>query len=119
MQTSLITPESVFQHHLDAFGNNDIEETMKDYTDQSELWTPEGPIVGLQAISSYFSWAFTLFPKDNTTFELIKLIAKHNKVYVVWRAESPVVNVSMATDSFEMSDGKIVWHSTAGQLVNK
>ena len=71
---------------------------MKDYVEQSELWTPDGAIVGLQAISSFSSYAFTLFPKDKTKLEIKKMIAKDNKVYIVWTADTPIVNASFATD---------------------
>jgi hypothetical protein len=37
METEQITAESVFQHHLEALGNNDLDELMKDYTEHSEL----------------------------------------------------------------------------------
>ena len=119
MQTSQTAQENVFQHHLEALGKNDIDELMKDYTEESELWTPDGAIVGLKAISSFFSYAFTLFPKGNTKLEVKKMIAKNNKVYIVWTADSPIVNVPFATDSFEINEGKILWQSTAIQMVQK
>ena len=119
MQALQITAESVFQHHLEALGNNDLDELLKDYTEESELWTPEDAIVGLKAISTFYSYAFTLFPKDNTTLEIKKMIAKGNKLYIIWVADSPIVNVPFATDSFEIKDGKILWQSTAFQMVQK
>ncbi|HEU4860875.1 MAG TPA: nuclear transport factor 2 family protein [Chitinophagaceae bacterium] len=119
MQTLQITSESVFQHHLAALGNNDLNELIKDYTEESEVWTPDGDIVGLKAISSFFSYAFTLFPKDKTTLDIKKMIAKDYKVYIVWTADSPIVNVPFATDSFEIKEGKILWQSTAFQMVQK
>ena len=119
MQTTLVSPEKVFQHHLNAIVNNDMEELMKDYTDESELWTPDGAIVGLKAISSFFTYALTLFPRDQTKFEVKKLIVKDDKVYMIWTAVSPVVNISFATDSFEIRDGKILWQTTAFQMAQK
>ncbi len=119
MQTLQITSESVFQHHLAALGNNDLNELLKDYTEESEVWTPDGDIGGLKAISSFFSYAFTLFPKDKTTLDIKKMIAKDYKVYIVWTADSPIVNVPFATDSFEIKEGKILWQSTAFQMVQK
>jgi ketosteroid isomerase-like protein len=119
METKQITAETVFQHHLGALGNNDLDELLKDYTDHSEVWTPEGEIIGLEAISSFYSYAFTLFPKGNTTLELKKITAKGDKVYIIWTADSPVVTVSFATDCFEIKHGKIVWQSTAFQMEQK
>lgn len=119
METTQITAESVFLHHLDSLGNNDLDDLMKDYTEHSEIWTPDGEIVGLAAISSFFSYAFTLFPKGKTSLELKKMTTKGNKVYIIWTADSPVVTVSFATDCFEIKEGKIVWQSTAFQLKQK
>ena len=119
MQTSQITPTIVFEHHLEALRKNDLDELMKDYTEKSEIWTTENTFVGLEAISSIYSWAFTIFPKDETTLEIKKMIAKGNKVYIFWIADSPVVNVPFATDSFEIIDGKILWQSAAFQVIQK
>jgi hypothetical protein len=119
MQTTQMNPENVFQHHLEALGKNDIDELMTDYSEESEIWTPDGAITGLIAISSFFTYAFTLFPKDKTHLEIKKMIVKDCKVYVVWIADSPIVNVPFATDSFEIKDGKILWQSTAFQMVEK
>ena len=119
MQTLPINSETVFLHHLEAFGNNDINELMSDYTEESELWTPDGAIVGLEAIASFFSSTFTLFPKGKTHFEVKKMIVKDDKVFLVWIADSPMINVPFATDSFEIKEGKILWQSTAFQMVAK
>ena len=119
MQTLQITAESTLQHHLEAFGKNDIEELMNDYTEQSEVWTPQGAIVGLEAISTFFSNAFPLFPKNKTRLDIKQKIVKGGKVYIVWDADSPVINVPIGTDSFEIKDGKILWQSTAFQIIQK
>ncbi len=89
---------------------------MKDYTEHSEVWTPDGEIVGLDAISAFYSYAFTLFPKGNTSLEIKKMTAKGDKVYVLWTADSPIVTVSFAADCFEIKEGKILWQSTAFQM---
>jgi hypothetical protein len=92
---------------------------MSDYTEQSELWTPDGQIIGLNAISSFFSNVFPLFPKGKTQLEIKKMTANDDKVYIVWTADSPMVNVSFGTDCFEIKEGKIMWQTTAFQMVQK
>lgn len=47
------------------------------------------------------------------------MIGKDDKVYIVWTADSPVVNVSFATDSFEIKEGRILWQSTGFQMAQK
>ena len=119
MPGSNLTAESVIQHHLQALEKNELEELLNDYTEQSELWTQNGIIAGLENISSFFSYAFTLLPKDKSSLEIKKLIAKGDKVYIVWTADSPVMNVPFATDCFEVKEGKITWQSIAFQTVEK
>jgi hypothetical protein len=92
---------------------------LNDYTEQSEIWTPEGAIVGLEAISAFYSYAFTLFPKSSTRLDIKKMIVKENKLYIVWDADSPVVNVPFGTDTFLIKDGKILWQTTAFQIIQK
>ena len=113
MQTAQLTAEHVINHHLQALGQNDLAEVMDDYTEESELWTQNGIIAGKDAISSFFTYAFTLFPKDETSLEIKNMITNEEKVFMVWTANSPVINVSFATDCFEVKEGKITWQSVA------
>ncbi|HUR12306.1 MAG TPA: nuclear transport factor 2 family protein [Flavitalea sp.] len=119
MQTMEATAQSTLNHHLEAFGKNDLHAIMEDYSEESEVWTPEGIIAGREAIESFFKYAFTLFPKESTRFNLQKLLVKENRAYITWDAESDVVNVPYATDSFEIEDGTIIWQTTAFQMINK
>lgn len=119
MQQEQAVTETVFQHHLEAFKNNDLDELMKDYTAESEIWSPEGQIVGIEAISAFFSYVFTLLPKDKTRFELKYQVAKEEKLYILWNAESPFISIPFASDCFEIRNGKITWQSTAAQIVPK
>ncbi len=119
MQTLELTAENVINHHLQALGQNNFSELMEDYTEESELWTQDGIIAGKEAIGSFFTYAFTLFPKNKTSLEIKKMIAKEDKVYLVWTADSPVINVSFATDCFQVKNGKITWQSIAFTATQK
>ena len=120
MQSTMpATAQAVFEHHLHAFGNNDLTDLLSDYSAQSEVWTPEGKFTGLDEIAAFFSQAFTLLPKGSTSLELKKMIVDDEKVYITWSAESPVVSIPFATDSFLIKDGIIVWQTTAFQVAQK
>jgi hypothetical protein len=119
METLQATAQTTLIHHLEAFGKNDIEAIMDDFTEESEVWTQEGAIKGLEAIRDFFSYAFTLFPKDSTRLDLKQMIVDKNKAYIVWTAESAVITVPIGTDSFEIEDGKILWQSAAFQVIKK
>lgn len=40
-----------------------MDELIKDYVEQSELWSPDGAIVGLEAISSFTHMLLRFFQK--------------------------------------------------------
>ncbi len=115
MSTTIYSAENVIQHHLKALASNDLDALMEDYTEQSELWTTEGIITGVDAISAFFSYAFTLLPKKKTALHIQKMIVRNSKIYIVWNADSPVVHIPFAVDTFEVQDGKIIWQTVAFQ----
>jgi hypothetical protein len=118
MQTVLSSTEEVLNHHLAALVENDIDEMMKDYAEGSEIWTPDGAISGLEGISSFFSYAFTLLPQGSQVNLQFKII-KDDKAYMMWSAESDKVEIPFATDSFLIRDGKILWQTVAAQIIQK
>lgn len=106
--------EEVLSHHWEAFMNNDLEETMKDYTDESVLVTPDATYTGLEEIRTNFVNAFRAFPKDSTTFTLDKSLAAQDIGYILWKSKTPAFNLTFATDTFIIRDGKIVRQTFAG-----
>jgi len=65
MSLTILNSEDVLQHHLQALGQNDLEELLKDYTEESELWTQNGIISGLDNISSFLHMHLHFFQKIN------------------------------------------------------
>ena len=106
--------KDVLDHHWEAFKANDLEETMKDYTEESVLVTPNGTYNGLDEIENNFVRAFKGFPGDSTTFTLDKSMAVKDIGYIIWKAKTPGFNLSYATDTFIIRDGKIIRQTFAG-----
>jgi len=106
--------KEVLDHHWVAFKANDLEETMKDYTEESLLITPNATYKGLDEIRNNFVEAFKLFPKDSTTFALDKSIAVKDVGYILWNSKTPTFNLTYGTDTFIIRDGKIVRQTYAG-----
>lgn len=100
--------KEVFDHHMKAFGENDLEAIMADYTDESVLVTPDGAYSGLDEIRKGFEGAFKMFPKDSTTMEVAKTVIKNDVAYVIWSAKTPKFELSFGTDSFIIQNGKII-----------
>lgn len=108
----------VLMHHLTAFGNNDLDETMKDYTEESEVLTPEGLLQGMDAIQKFFSDYFIIIP-TGSAFEMKQLTVTHNVAYVAWSSESAKAKIPIGTDTFVLENGKIRFHTVADYRINK
>jgi len=108
----------VLNHHLIAFGNNDLDEIMKDYTDESEVLTPDGLLKGLAAIRKFFADFFITIP-TGSAFEMKQLIVTGNVAYINWTSESAIAKIPLGTDSFLLEGDKIRWHTVAAYILSK
>jgi hypothetical protein len=106
--------KKVLQHHWDAFQGNDLEGTMADYTEQSILITPDKTYKGLAEIRANFVAAFGAFPKASSSLKLTKSIVNQDIGYIIWEATTPSFNLTFATDTFIIQNGKIVRQTYAG-----
>lgn len=118
MATNEIVTSAILTHHLTAFGNNDLEEIMKDYTEESEVLTPEGPLYGLAAIRKFFEAFFIAIP-TGSDFEMKQLITTGSVGYIAWESESTVIKIPMGTDTFFMEGDKIRFHTVADYRMAK
>lgn len=106
--------KEVLDHHWVSFKANDLEETMKDYTEESVLITPNATFSGLEEIRNNFINAFKAFPKDSSTLALDKSIAVKDVGYILWKAKTPSFNLTYGTDTFIIREGKIARQTYAG-----
>ena len=110
--------KDILNHHLTAFGNNDLDEIMKDYTDDSEVLTLDGLVKGLPAIREFFKQLFVTIP-SGSFFEMKQMIVTGNLAYIVWGSESAVAKIPFGTDSFIIEKGKIRLHTVAAYTLSK
>jgi hypothetical protein len=104
----------VLDHHIEAFRTNNMEETMADYTEESVLITPDATFRGLAEIRKNFEGAFAAFPKDSTTMNVTSTRVSGDIGYMLWTAKTPKFELTYATDTFIIQDGKIVRQTYAG-----
>jgi ketosteroid isomerase-like protein len=109
----------VLAHHLNAFAQGNVDETLKDYTDDSILMHPDGIVKGLAELGSFFSEIYKAFPPGNYSFEMRRQEVHGEVAYIVWKADTPSLDVPVGTDTFVIRDGKIVVQTFAGQLIPK
>jgi len=111
--------QSVLDHHWETFINNDLEGVMEDYTDESILITPNGTYRGLDEIRGNFVNAFKAFPAGQATLTLTESLAVKDVGYILWEADTPAFNLSYATDTFIIRNGKIIRQTYAGVREDK
>jgi hypothetical protein len=109
---------AVLDHHLSAFVEAEISEILKDYTDESELLTPDGALKGVAAIQSFFEEVFKIFPKESK-FEKKQVIVRDNIAYLAWMGESLYVSIPLGTDTFIFQNDKILYQTLAAQIIPK
>ncbi len=78
-----------------------------------------GKLTGLAAIRSFYFEVFKFFPAGKTNLEVKQKIIEKGKAYIAWTADSPVAEVPLGTDSFEINEGKIIWQSLAAHITFK
>ena len=119
METLLQTKTGeILNHHLSAFIETDVNEIMKDFTEDSELLTPDGALTGLDAIRSFFEETFKIFPKGSS-IELKQKIIRDDMAYIVWSGESSFVSIPIGCDTFIMKANKIVFQNVAAHIIPK
>jgi len=110
------TAEQVLNHHLQCFGSGDLAGIMSDYTDQSVLFTPDGPLTGTEAIRGLFTGMFAEFAKPGASFEMKTQTVKGDVAYIVWSAQTADNSYELATDTFVIKDGRIAYQTFAGKV---
>ena len=108
---------AVLDHHLAAFSAGDIDEILKDYTDESTVITPDTTYKGRQAIHSFFGDLFSGLLKPGTydfTQDTRKI--EGDVAYSVWHANSAAANIPLATDTWVVRDGKIATQTYTAKI---
>lgn len=106
--------KQVLAHHWKAFQENDLEEVMADYTENSILITPDSTFRGLEAIRGNFIAAFKAFPTEQNPLKLNKTVVERDVAYILWQANTAVFDLMFATDTFIIQDGKIISQTYGG-----
>ena len=107
---------TLLTNHLRSFQDNDLEALLSDYTEESILITADATYTGTAQIRAFFSELIPQFPKQNTRFDLDKMIVIEDLLFIVWHASTPTVKVSLGSDTFLVRRGKIHRQTFVGQL---
>jgi ketosteroid isomerase-like protein len=105
-----MSTEATLTHHLQALYEG-VEAVLSDYTEESVLFTPDGPVRGLAGIRAFFENFINNSPAE--LFQAVTLVRQDivgEAAYIIWKAEP---YVSFATDTFVIRNGKIVFQTYA------
>ena len=111
--------KDVIDHHLRSFGERDLKGILSDYAPGAVLFTPEGPLRGIDAIRPLFQAMLAEFGKPGSVFSMKQQFVEGDYAYILWTAETADNVYEMGTDTFVVRDGKIVVQSFAGKITPK
>lgn len=109
--------EDVLHHHLAAFGAGDVDEILKDYTDDSLMMTANGTIAGLEPLRQAFAGFFGgLFAPGTYEFTLDAEHVEGDVALITWHATCASADIPLGTDTFVVRDGKIAVQTFAAKI---
>ena len=111
--------EETLNHHLQSFGEGNIDEIVADYTDDSVIIFESNLIKGLDNIRAFFSDFIGNTLPPGSEFEM-----KHTQIvgyiaYIVWVASTDKLSFKLGTDTFVIIDGKILQQTIAALVEPK
>jgi ketosteroid isomerase-like protein len=116
MNTVEIATKKVLMHHLTSFGNNNLEEIMLDYTEESILLCNKGTLKGLDKIRQFLKEMFNLIP-SGSEFEMKQLTISDKVAHIIWTSKSAIAEIPFGTDTFLIEDDKIKVHTVAALVI--
>jgi ketosteroid isomerase-like protein len=111
--------KEVIDNHLACFGQRDLDGILSDYAPGAILFTPEGPLRGLEAIRGLFVAMLAEFGKPGATFTMKQLSVDGDHGFILWTAETADNVYEVGTDTFVVHGGKIQVQSFAGKVTPK
>jgi ketosteroid isomerase-like protein len=84
----MASTRDVLDHHTKSFGEGDLEGILSDYAPDAVLFTPDGPLKGVDAIRPFFQAMLAEFGKPGTAFSMKHTSIEGDYSYVIWAAET-------------------------------
>ncbi|HEY7656822.1 MAG TPA: nuclear transport factor 2 family protein [Burkholderiales bacterium] len=106
----------VIDSHLKCFGVRDLDGILSDYAPDAVLFTPQGPLRGVDAIRPLFQAMLAEFGKPGAAFSLKHLSVEGDYGYILGAAETADNADEVVTDTFVVRNGRIAVQSFAGHI---
>ena len=112
----MTSTKEVLEHHLKCFGEGDLKGILSDYAPDAIMFTPDGPLRGVDAMRPLFQAMIAEFGKPGAVVSMKQQSVDGEYAYILWTAETADNVYEMATDTFVVRDGKIVAQSFTGKI---
>jgi ketosteroid isomerase-like protein len=106
--------EATLAHHMQAFGSRDVDAILQDFTPDSVIFCPDGPMRGLEAIRGFFVRELEVFTPE--ILNSIKVVRQDIDGEVAYLAISAGATLPLATDTYIVRNGKIMVETTAAYM---
>ena len=112
----MTSTKEVLEHHLKCFGEGDLKGILSDYAPDAIMFTPDGPLRGVDAMRPLFQAMIAEFGKPGAVVSMKQQSVDGEYAYILWTAETADNVYEMGTDTFVVRDGKIVAQSFTGKI---
>lgn len=109
----------VLDHHLTAFGEQDLSGLLVDYTDESVITSNIGTFRGLDEIQALGEQLFAEFSQDGVELTVDTQEVEGEIGYMVWHGETPDNVYEFGTDTLVVRDGMIESQTFAVKVTPK
>ena len=97
--------EEVVSHHLEALLRGDVDSILTDYDTSSLIFTPDGPVQGLDALRQLFqTFLAQLPPASLEKLEVSRQDILGDSAYLLWHIPGLF---ALGTDTLLIREGKI------------
>jgi ketosteroid isomerase-like protein len=99
--------KATLSRHLEAAVSKNLDAILEDYGDESVIYTPDGPIRGLDEIRAFFTefLANVVTPEFLSNLKMLRQDVEGEIAYIVWTAGDIV---PFATDTMVVRNGKVL-----------
>ena len=105
MDLSKRTMQEVWDHHGKAVADQDVDEFLKDFSDDCVMITPQRVYRGHGEIADWFQ-NFLIPILEDAEFLSDGPVFEQNVIFLKWDMESKTHTVKDATDTFIVEDGR-------------
>lgn len=105
-----MSTQDILAHHLQSIAVG-VDEIMADYAEDAVLFTPDGPLRGVEAIRAFYTGFLSSSPPELIqALTLLRQEIDGEYAYILWKADP---FIPLATDTFVVRKGKIRMQSFA------